>query len=104
MLERENNAFQFEEVEYNGPRSNGPKNEINQKIYQTLTQMEVSKTKCFYIPKDMIDKENNARQAVAYQRDAVRKNYPSKKDISVSTQAVKDAEGNYKGLRVWRIA
>ena len=104
MLERENSAFEFEEVEYQGPRSQGPKNEINQKIYQTLTKMEVSKTKCFFIPKDMIEKEHNARQTVGYQRDLVRKNYVAKKDLSVSTQAVKDADGNYKGLRVWRIA
>lgn len=103
MIERENKAFQLEEAEYTG-KIGSKHSEVSDKIYQTLCQMEVSTTKCFMIPKDMVEKESQARSVVQHQRDTIRKNYPAKKDLSTKTQAIKDATGKYIGLRVWRIA
>ena len=78
----------------------GKHSNTRKQLIATMSEMPVHPQKSIFISEKIIQSAGSASGVVKLCKDELRK---TNKDIEFTVRTIKDAEGKYVGLRIWRI-
>lgn len=82
----------------------GSKSNLTNQLLEAISKLPVDHNKSVYLPKSIVSDKKNAAALMSAVKRMISLSPSFSKDFTITLRTEKDANNNYNGSRIWRIA